>query len=322
MVPRVFLLFVTARVVTFGVVLGFSPTTLLPFSHSYSSWMPPPTTQNEFSTRQHNTLVGKLSEKSSHENDEPDDTNHVGDGRAVNRRDVMVKGAASFAAATVAWGGDMGGTEHASGLWVPKSAHAATTTTTTTITAPTEPRVVVPTTKLGSLTVSRTIQGYWQLAGGHGKYKETDAIDNMNAHYNAGMTTLDTADIYGPSELIVGTFVKKKQPKAVPCTKFCCFRYLEEIDKTEVRNRIQKVNITSYCTYPTIPILHVLLFFLVRYMRNFVKNRTGFVVEYMFILKTYCVRYAYRIYTSIVSHKKYNGVIASFFMGTSLSLSW
>jgi len=317
MVSRVFLLFVTARVAAFGVVLGFSPT-LVPSSQSYSSWIPPSTQKSkELGTSQH-SIAGKLSAKSSHENDEQDDTNHVG-GRAVNRRDVMVKGAASFAAATVAWGGEMGGTEHASGLWVPKSVHAATTTTTTT---PTEPRVVVPTTKLGSLTVSRTIQGYWQLAGGHGKYKETDAIDNMNAHYNAGMTTLDTADIYGPSELIVGTFVKKKQPKAVPCTKFCCFRYLEEIDKTEVRNRIQKVNITSYCTYPTIPILHVLLFFLVRYMRNFVKNRTGFVVEYMFILKTYCVRYAYRIYTSIVSHKKYNGVIASFFMGTSLSLSW
>ena len=26
----------------------------------------------------------------------------------------------------------------------------------------------VPTTKLGSLEVSQTIQGYWQLAGGHG----------------------------------------------------------------------------------------------------------------------------------------------------------
>jgi aryl-alcohol dehydrogenase-like predicted oxidoreductase len=60
----------------------------------------------------------------------------------------------------------------------------------------------------------------------------------MEAHFNAGVTTLDTADIYGPSELIVGKFVKD-HPAAVPCTKFCCFRFLEEIDRDEVRTRIQ-----------------------------------------------------------------------------------
>lgn len=95
---------------------------------------------------------------------------------------------------------------------------------------PSVPTVPVPTIRLGggksTLKVSRTIQGYWQLAGGHGSYREVDAIENMQAHFDAGITTLDTADIYGPSELIVGKFVKS-QPNAVPCTKFCCFRYLE-----------------------------------------------------------------------------------------------
>ena len=64
----------------------------------------------------------------------------------------------------------------------------------------------------------------------------------MKAHLDAGISTLDTADIYGPSELIVGKFVKS-QPKAIPCTKFCCFRYLQEIDRAEVRLRIQKVSV-------------------------------------------------------------------------------
>lgn len=102
----------------------------------------------------------------------------------------------------------------------------------------------VPTVRLGgsSLEVSRTIQGYWQLAGGHGRYRESDAIANMAAHYDAGITTLDTADIYGPSELIVGKFMKT-QPKAIPNTKFCCFRYLDEIDREEVKLRIQKVSL-------------------------------------------------------------------------------
>jgi len=43
----------------------------------------------------------------------------------------------------------------------------------------------------------------------------------------------------GPSELIVGKFAKS-QPKAIPCTKFCCFRYLDEITKQEVKERIQR----------------------------------------------------------------------------------
>lgn len=103
------------------------------------------------------------------------------------------------------------------------------------------PRVNIPTVKLGgsSLEVSRTIQGYWQLAGGHGRYREADAIANMDAHFKAGITTLDTADIYGPSELIIGKFVAS-QPRALPCTKFCCFRFLDEINREEVKTRIQR----------------------------------------------------------------------------------
>jgi aryl-alcohol dehydrogenase-like predicted oxidoreductase len=118
----------------------------------------------------------------------------------------------------------------------------------------------IPTVRLGKgfLYVSRTIQGYWQLAGGHGKYSENDAIQNMIQHYDAGITTLDTADIYGPSEVIIGKFIHQQsqrnngpavsslQPtreytnEIIPMTKFCCFRYLEEIDRNEVRQRILK----------------------------------------------------------------------------------
>ena len=104
--------------------------------------------------------------------------------------------------------------------------------------------IVVPTVQLGkgSLHVSKTIQGYWQLAGGHGKYRESDAIQNMIQHANAGITTLDTADIYGPSEIIIGKFIQQQHSKSniVPMTKFCCFRYLEDIDRNEVRQRILK----------------------------------------------------------------------------------
>ena len=124
-----------------------------------------------------------------------------------------------------------------SGLLLPRSAAVAEDVTTT----------AVPTVTLGksNLRVSRTIQGYWQLAGSHGRYREADAIANMQAHYAAGITTLDSADIYGPSELIVGKFVNSLadnniSPPVVPCTKFCCFRYLEDISREEVKSRIQR----------------------------------------------------------------------------------
>jgi aryl-alcohol dehydrogenase-like predicted oxidoreductase len=123
-----------------------------------------------------------------------------------------------------------------------------TTTTSTTTATTTATTSKVPKVTLGnsSLQVSRTIQGYWQLAGGHGQYRETDAIANMMAHYQAGITTLDTADIYGPSEGIVGKFVGNMQSSSssntdvVACTKFCCFRYLEDITRDEVKQRIQR----------------------------------------------------------------------------------
>jgi aryl-alcohol dehydrogenase-like predicted oxidoreductase len=136
------------------------------------------------------------------------------------------------------------------GLLLPKSARAADGG--------------VPTVRLGngSLEVTRTIQGYWQLAGGHGKYRENDAIANMEAHFKAGITTLDTADIYGPSEIIMGKFVNT-QPKAIPMTKFCCFRYLEEINRAEVRERILKS-----CERLQVSKLPLVQFFWSRYETN------------------------------------------------------
>lgn len=121
-------------------------------------------------------------------------------------------------------------------------AYADTTTTADDITGTT---TKIPTVQLGkssSLIIPRTIQGQWQLSGGHGKYTIDSALSNMEAHYKAGMTALDTADIYGNSETIVGKFVSSHTNKGddvvTPLTKFCCYRFLDEIDRNEVRERI------------------------------------------------------------------------------------
>mmetsp|Transcript_16441 Transcript_16441/g.23956 ORF Transcript_16441/g.23956 Transcript_16441/m.23956 type:complete len:440 (+) Transcript_16441:95-1414(+) len=152
---------------------------------------------------------------------------------AVTRRDALVTAARTAALLSAGWSATSGG------LIIPPIAYA--TEDIEAGASPIKTKPTVPTVQLGdgTLSVSRTIQGYWQLAGGHGRYDENDAIQNMKAHYDAGITTLDTADIYGPSELVMGKFLKS-EPNAIPCTKFCCFRYLEDIDKQEVRIRINR----------------------------------------------------------------------------------
>lgn len=59
------------------------------------------------------------------------------------------------------------------------------------------------------LEVSSLINGCWQLAGGHGNEVFTGIEEKLAAHAHAGYTTFDTADIYGPSEQILGAFCSK-----------------------------------------------------------------------------------------------------------------
>ena len=48
-----------------------------------------------------------------------------------------------------------------------------------------------------NLSVSRITAGCWQLAGGHGDIDPAKFAEDMAAHVEAGITTFDTADIYG-----------------------------------------------------------------------------------------------------------------------------
>lgn len=57
--------------------------------------------------------------------------------------------------------------------------------------------------------ISRVIRGGWQLAGGHGDIDRAQAVDDLIAAFDAGITTYDCADIYtGVEELIGGARVK------------------------------------------------------------------------------------------------------------------
>ena len=87
-----------------------------------------------------------------------------------------------------------------------------------------------------------------------------DAINNMKKHYDIGTNTLDTADVCGPSELIMGKFMKDvttRKKDVVPCTKFSCFRCLDEIDRNEVRARTLKVSIKILYLFYVHALIHL-----------------------------------------------------------------
>lgn len=55
--------------------------------------------------------------------------------------------------------------------------------------------------------ISRILKGGWQLAGDHGEVLPAQAIADMEAFLDAGITTFDCADIYKGVEEMIGTFI-------------------------------------------------------------------------------------------------------------------
>lgn len=55
--------------------------------------------------------------------------------------------------------------------------------------------------------ISRVIKGGWQLAGDHGEVRPDQAIADMEAFLDAGITTFDCADIYKGVEDMIGAFI-------------------------------------------------------------------------------------------------------------------
>lgn len=57
--------------------------------------------------------------------------------------------------------------------------------------------------------ISRVLKGGWHLAGGHGQIDPGQAIEDMKAFVEAGITTFDCADIYTGVEELIGRFLKQ-----------------------------------------------------------------------------------------------------------------
>src|ERR1700758_871228 len=56
------------------------------------------------------------------------------------------------------------------------------------------------------LTICRVLNGMWQVSGAHGVIDPARAVEEMFAYHQAGFTTWDLADHYGPAEDFISAF--------------------------------------------------------------------------------------------------------------------
>jgi aryl-alcohol dehydrogenase-like predicted oxidoreductase len=59
------------------------------------------------------------------------------------------------------------------------------------------------------LDICRILNGMWQVSGAHGTIDPARAVEEMFAYHDAGFTTWDLADHYGPAEDFIGNFRRR-----------------------------------------------------------------------------------------------------------------
>ncbi|PNT65194.1 flagellar radial spoke protein 5 isoform X2 [Brachypodium distachyon] len=67
-----------------------------------------------------------------------------------------------------------------------------------------------------SLAICRVLNGMWQTSGGWGRIDRADAVDAMLAYADAGLSTFDMADHYGPAEDLYGMFINRVRRERPP----------------------------------------------------------------------------------------------------------
>jgi aryl-alcohol dehydrogenase-like predicted oxidoreductase len=59
------------------------------------------------------------------------------------------------------------------------------------------------------LSICRVLNGMWQVSGAHGAIDPARAVEEMFAYHDAGFTSWDLADHYGPAEDLIGEFRRR-----------------------------------------------------------------------------------------------------------------
>ena len=105
------------------------------------------------------------------------------------------------------------------------------------------------------LNISRLVNGMWQVAGGHGYIDHELAIADMIEYHNAGFSSWDLADIYGPAEEFIGEFrsklfkIKGKEEleRIQALTKWVPqpTRITRSIVKENIERSIRRMNVSS-----------------------------------------------------------------------------
>jgi aryl-alcohol dehydrogenase-like predicted oxidoreductase len=63
------------------------------------------------------------------------------------------------------------------------------------------------------LNICRILNGMWQVSGAHGSIDPERAVESMFEYIDAGFTTFDLADHYGPAEDFVGEFRRRLEKR-------------------------------------------------------------------------------------------------------------
>ncbi|CAI0559580.1 unnamed protein product [Linum tenue] len=67
-----------------------------------------------------------------------------------------------------------------------------------------------------SLDISRVLNGMWQTSGGWGAIDRNGAVEAMLRYADAGLSTFDMADHYGPAEDLYGMFINRVRRERPP----------------------------------------------------------------------------------------------------------
>ncbi|XP_012445284.1 flagellar radial spoke protein 5 isoform X1 [Gossypium raimondii] len=94
--------------------------------------------------------------------------------------------------------------------------------TTTATTEEATGRLVTVKNGNDSLEICRVLNGMWQTSGGWGRIDRDAAVEAMLRYADAGLSTFDMADHYGPAEDLYGIFINRVRRERPP-------EYLEKV---------------------------------------------------------------------------------------------
>jgi aryl-alcohol dehydrogenase-like predicted oxidoreductase len=101
------------------------------------------------------------------------------------------------------------------------------------------------------LKICRVLNGMWQVAGGHGRINPQAALEEMIKYHQAGFTTWDLADIYGPAEDFIGDFRRRlpehEQQQVQALTKWVPEpqRITKQIAQASIERSLRRMNVSS-----------------------------------------------------------------------------